>query len=459
MIRPTMLAIAASLLAAQAWADAPGKMFVHGSWVNVRSNAAADGPVVAHVTTNTPVMAGAPDGKACPISWGKDQKGFIACKLLGDRPLTLAEVSRESLPDGKPDPMYSPARAFWIAPSMDALFYAGKQFQKTLLPLEQFNREEGNVEGGNMDAPAPRLVRYAVPEFDAMKAVLAGGIVAGPDRDPVLLSCERMASLMAALPKDQVAKVSREWQDFSHPNSADYPHLFEPMGRCDVPELPTLSLPKIGPSLFKHVRELSAGNAPIERLSAHFSIGEHGKASGTPKWVNDYDHKRYNGAWDIGMYELTLDKPVFEHVVGRTGLVGAYQWTPQVRTVPFEGSSNCATGLHNKRMGKQVMAGYPAVKDALLWFQSPVALPIRAAKIKTQSYTVPQKTDPGGVKKIVTYDIDLNGDGIADFVQWDIWGTAQVSPPDGEFLTLRQVFVNINGTWYPFEQDYYGECT
>ncbi len=166
---------------------------------------------------------------------------------------------------------------------------------------------------------------------------------------------------------------------------------------------------------------------------------------------------RYTGAWDIGQYELALGKPLYEHVIGRTGLVGVYQWTPLVRETPFGPSAGCDEGLRNKRMGKQLMAGYPHVKDALLWFQSAEPLPYQNAKISSRTERVPDAKGVG-IKRVVIYEIDLNGDGIPDFVQWDIWGSPEITGPD-PLLTLRQVFVNISGIWYPFEQDSYSECT
>lgn len=461
--RTAQLAVAAfSLCAAVAHANNETKRWVHGSWVNVRSTAAADGPVIDHVITNTLVLLRAENGKSCEISWdkgGKTARGFVPCKLLGDRALRLAEVANETYRDGKANPQYSPPRAFWVAPSMDALFWAGAHFGKTLLSQQQQELERGA--SANPGAPPPKLVRYPVPEFDAMKAVLANGIVAPADRDPPLLTCRQMQEARRAQQPDNTPAVTRGYPEWSYPGLENFPHAYPMASDCRVPELPRLKLPDTKPSLFRNSKELAPGNADIERLGAHFGIVERGRTVGAPKWELDYDAMRYTGAWDIGKYELTLDKPLVEHVIGRTGLVGAYQWTSQVRETPFGPSGTCAEGLRNRRMGKQVLPGYPTIKDALMWFQAPAALPFKKAVVKSRVERVPDsaRTDNGiGIKRVAIYEIDLNGDGIPDFVQWDIWGTPEISGPD-PLLTLRVVFVNINGEWYPFESDSYGECT
>ena len=381
-----------------------------GNAINVRISAVPDSAVVTHITANTPVKVRGQQNKACEIFWGKDQHGFVPCNLLGDKPLTLAEVAHGDFVDGKADlPQYSPPRAFWIAPSMDALFSAGKHFQRTLLSPQQLAIEsrDNRISNSSWDWPPPRLIRYPVPEFEAMKALLAKGIVAGADRDPPLLTCQQMQQ---AKNKEGVIE---------YPNRENYPNTIPIVSDC-LPE----DLPRIRPSFFKSSRELAPGSSDIEKLGAHFGITERGKVIGSPKWGHDYDEMRYMGAWDIGEYELTLEKPLIEHVIGRTGLVGAYKWAPQIRVTPFGPEECCVGELRNKRMGKELMAGYPKVKDALMWFQSEKALPFKKAKISSRTENIPaskENADKERTERVVIYEIDLNSDGIPDFVQWDIF--------------------------------------
>jgi hypothetical protein len=431
--------------------------WIHGSWINVRTTAAADAPVAAHLTTNTQVTLKTKSDKACEIAWGEGQRGFVACKLLGERRLTLAELANETL-NGKANAQYAPARAFWVAPSMASLFAAGKHFQKTLLSPEQYTLETENTDSSK---PAPRLVRYPVAEFEAMKAELAKGLVASADLNPPLLSCKQLQAVAEKLYKEtkptDPERTSREY----YPNMQDFPFAADPPSSCPTSWLRGLRLPAITASVFKSSKEIAPGSAGVERIGAHFAITERGRVLGTPKWEFDYDNMRYTGAWDIGRYQLTLDKPVVEHVIGRTGLVGAYQWTPQATVTPYGPDRGCDSGLRNKRNGKQLLANYPNVKDELVWFQAPAALPFKTAKVTTRNVPVPEAStlpENGGVRKIIVYEIDLDRDGVADFLQWDIWSKPQISGPD-PLISRRMVFVNINGEWYPFDQDSFGECT
>jgi len=420
-------------LPATAQAQAPANRYVHGSWVNVRATSAADGPVVDHLITNTPVMLRAQDGKSCEIAWtrdGREGKGFVACKLLGDKPLTLADAN-------------SPLRAFWIAPSMAALFAAGDHFTETLLTQAQRELEGGNGPGEvQLDKP-PRLVRYPVPEFEAMKALLAGGIIAPGAGDPWTRSCDDIRAENAAQPKKADPRDDEAWR-YDEP-------------ACALPKM-ALRLPKAAPSLFKRGDRLLPGASGIEEISAGFRIAERGKTIAGPQWQNSYDRLQYTGAWDIGKYELTLDKPIVEHVIGRTGLVGAYTWTPQVRITPNE-HVGCAEGLIDERRGKQPVPGYPTVKDELMWFQAPQALPFRTAKIKARTERAPASGKGSlAIKRVAVYDIDLDGDGIPDFVQWDVFGVPMIQGGDPD-VVKREVYVNVGGRWYPFGQSFYHECT
>lgn len=457
-----LCAILACSAAASASAASPDTRWVRGSWVNVRQTAEPASTVLGQIITNTEVRLLAQGDKACEIAWGENSHGFIPCRLLGDKPLTLAEVSESGEPQS--NSQYSPPRAFWIAPSAATLFQAGRYFWDTMLSAKQRNLESGMLENGHCcgnDEKPPKLVRYAIPEFDAMKAVLAKGIVAAPDMDPPLASCAAFQAMYAArkstLPADWAERL---WDRTLYPGAENYPDSLPMIDNCLVAELPNLRLPAIRPSLFRNAKDILPGSAGTERISAHFGILEHGRVTGGPKWHFERNGgPSYSGAWDIGAYELTLDKPIIEHVIGLTGLVGAYQWTPKELIKPNFEDGNCAEGMAHKRMGKNLLPDYPAVKDALLWFQTPTALPMHTAKIARRvERATPQKRKSDQIQvdepiaRVVVYEIDLNNDGIPDFVRWNLDTQGM---PDSWYI----IYININGEWYPFEGYSFTECT
>src|ERR1017187_4845904 len=110
--------IAIILLSASGVAVAEtAQRWVVGSYVNVRAQAAKDSEIVDHLIANTPVTLLKANSDFCEISWGKNQQGFVACKLLGDQALNLDEIGAETLrgsSTAEPNPKYSPLRAFWL---------------------------------------------------------------------------------------------------------------------------------------------------------------------------------------------------------------------------------------------------------------------------------------------------------------------------------------------------------
>ncbi len=449
--------------AVQVEAQAEGKkMWVQGSWVNVRQSAEANAKVIDHLSANTVVSLLAQKDNNCEVSWGASGHGYLACKFLGDQALQFVDVANEvSNNEGKKS--YSPTRAFWVAPSMEGLFRAGKHFQESLLKPSQVELENGAVQDRPEPQRAPKIVRYPVPEFEAMKTVMSNGVVAPSIAFPPLFSCEQMQEMKRAQLKDASSQFTQKYSEWQVLDAYKYPYSYILVHDCRVPEIPQLRLPIVKASFFQDEKSVLRGSAPIEEISAKFGIVERGAVKGAPRWELDYDLYRYTGAWDIGAYQLTLEKPIYEHVVGRTGLVAAYRWTPQLDMVPYGPSGSCSEGLRNIRNGKELMAGYPKVKDALLWFQSPTPLNLKTAKVTSRIYQVKERLSKDGVfnagiKRVVAYEVDLDNDGIVDFVQWDMWGEPEITGPS-PLLTLRQVFINIKGVWYPFEQDSYGECT
>jgi hypothetical protein len=434
-----MLSVFAILLPCSA---STAEKWVHGSWVNVRETVETQSVVIEHVTTNTKVDVVAEQGKTCEIVWGEAKRGFVPCGLLGEKALTLKEVMvgwdyyrLESLEESlKRNPNYSPVRAFWIAPSAEALFAVGEYFEQTLLSRTQQNLEHGRKENGEdycPDSPGtcypadfkpPKLVRYPVPEFEAMKALLAQGIVvAAPTEYPPLLTCQ------------QILTDERDNDHSWHIFSMKGPHI-SVTEACNYGGW-ELFLPTIRPSFFKNNKDILPGNVDIEQISFHFGIVERGRVTRTPSWKLGYcGQGYYSGAWDIGRYELTLDKPVVEHVIGRNGQVGAYQWTQQQHS-DEEWLICDSTPLLWQRRGKTLLSG-TAIKDAdaLFWFQTPAALPFQNVKISQRTLDKELFNE--------VYEIDFDSDGIVDFVYLE-----------NRAVEMRLVIVNINGEWFPFEWD------
>jgi hypothetical protein len=405
--------------------------WVHGSWVNVREMADAQSAVIEHVTTNTQVEVLTREDERCEIAWKDEKRGFVPCELLGERPLTLEGVDS------------SHPRAFWIAPSASALFHVGEYFRQEFRG-EGLEAAQGiwswrdNGHSFHIEKPKPvPLVRYPIPEFEAMKARLAEGIIAAEDMDPPLLSCREIQEGWEA---QGYHFRYPSYEHFSHSTYSDLLSWWTPKCRSDIAGV---ELPKIRPSFFRDARYVLPRMAWIEQVSAHFGIVERGRVTSGPRWTMDQcGYTRYSGAWDIGGYELRLERPVVEHVIAADGRVGAYLWQEE-HFYPYDLDSACTGGFHHQIRGVSPLPAYADIKakEALFWFYAPEALPLK--KVKVSRLIEPTEDNPTGV-----YEIDLDNDGSADFAYWADWG----------HTLFHTVFININGEWYLFDFDFDEEC-
>jgi hypothetical protein len=314
-------------------------------------------------------------------------------------------------------------------------------------------------------------VRHLIPEFEAMKTVLAQGVVVAGDVP--FLPCFQLKS-----------GQSSYWEWLTAENCHQ------------IRNAPDLQLPKIHPSYFKDGNDILPGNASLEWMSAHFGIPETGRKITSPYWYgpdHNSDERHVLGAWDIGVYELRLEQPVVEHVVRVDGEIAAYQWTPIYRVIdPLTltgslmfgpdrtwdgwrewGIGKGGTRDFNVRRGQTPLPGYATMlipqkhavpvppsdeEDAraprtLLWFQSAKALPLQNAGITHHTIKIPEITGIHHGFTISVFEVDLDHDGIADFVKW-FPGNIDNFPRITMNGLISIVFVNIDGKWYRFETDY-----
>lgn len=413
--------------------------WVHGSWVNLRTAPSTKAEVIDRLVINTEITLQSTQGDWCEITInGKPLRGFLGCKFLGEKPLTLADLGPDEYRANAP-------RAFWLAPSARRLMAAGIHFRDTLLTERQRQREEFHFENNepfDIDKP-PGIVRYPVPEFDAMKDLMRKGVIAAQENRPGSM---KWTELIQQLPNDS---------NGSFQSQGLYLYGYQV-------SLARFATPKpVGPSLFKRTTDLATRSAAIENLSAQFGIIERLRILGGPKWV----HQRHNdpgvaGFWDMGSFELTLDKPVFEYVIGRQGLAAAVRWNNATEKHAIDADEGCSEGINLAMRATTPVPGYPKVKDPLVWIFTPEPLPYKKVSIKRSARRLPppatDKPDwqEHSLELIVIHEIDLDNDGIADLSVWE-----GMSPRFGSEVGTRIVLANIAGEWHLIEADSYSECT
>lgn len=389
--------------------------WVQGSWVNVRTGPQSNATVVTHWVVNTPAQVLNRSGDWCAAKAADNTQGFIKCKLLGDKALTLEEVSSGANAD--------PMRAFWIAPSLDRLIAVGNFLREKLLTEQQKQLEY--LSELPTDKPA-KLIRYPVPEFEAMKQVLIRGVSLKPE--------------------------------------VEIKNSYTGGDGTEVPILDQLlkqhQLKPVKPSLFKKKTDVVIATANPDDLDSLAALTGGQMAMRVlrgPRFRHDYDGFVADGFWDVGAVEVTLQKPVVLHVIAEDGLVSA-AIRGRVKVTPNGEYAGCRDAIFSTiPEDAKPIAGYPVVTDNLLGFYLPKALDVRKAKITKRAVTVKLKDGMGELvtEKALLRDIDINSDGIPDFSVWRGPTVGAVAP----LIFWKAIFMNVAGTWEQVFFDSEADCT
>jgi hypothetical protein len=154
------------------------------------------------------------------------------------------------------------------------------------------------------------------------------------------------------------------------------------------------------------------------------------------------------GAWDIGRYALEIREPIFEHVIGADGKIGVYAWQP--KEVLAVEDNDCMPDAIQERHGTRLVDGYAKVPHASLWFEAKAPLPLHEALVSNKVHKVDAGEFYGEKTPLAVQTIDLDRDGVPDFVQWSV--------PEGEAMYSWVIFINLDGVWHIFDKDEPARC-
>lgn len=414
-LAPALLALAGAALAQT------GPHFIHGSWVHVREAAAPTARPVEQLTTNTPVEVTARQGDWCGVKYATGKTGFVACSLLGPKPLTLAEAAS------------APARAFWVAPSPNRLAAYGLSLPPP--PALRLDTLKKTLQAGE-------TVRFPpVAEFEAAKKLMKAGV----KLDPLL-------EIVRRKPSDPLAELKG--------------YKLQP-----TPIKPSLFRTHDGVAL---VSEQDAdGVAAV--AGSRVSLTPNGPPTGWFSRHNGPEIEGITGFWDVGHAVLSFEPAMTLYSVAANGLVGA----AAVRALPFgvggEGhycgarylgkslpEGGAVTQAYQSEEGADIalQRGYPVLKDGsevLVTLAVQRDKPLRqSAKVRTQSEvvkglkasdgTTEPRESPAVAPRAVLREIDLEGDGVADVLQLET--PMYVGEVSVDVVYRRVWFLNINGQWF-----------
>lgn len=402
--------------------------------VDVHRKASAESEITARVVADTQVMLIDRRGEWCEIlAFDGDAHGFVRCRALGEQAVSSRDDSAVGRSAAIAERASGPIDIFWKYPSLDRLLEVGEYLEERHLDAAQLELERGLSFDATFDENRPpEITRFPIDEFEAMKRLLRDGVVAPEAAQPGFIPWSELKQVASDHALRRGAQdIQGRW--FSDP-------IFELMTEGDMRPVEA--------SLFTDFAELAPTSSSLEGLSARFGVRHRVQVRGEPEWAYvRHEGPLVAGSWDIGAFEQTLDEPVVEYVIGRQGLAAAMTWQPRmVRNLKEELEASCDEGIGFEPRARTRMSGYPSVEDPLIWFFADRPLPYKQADIKTYA----KRLSDTGTNLLVIYEIDLNGDQVADLAAWEEIGEWRMAhdPARQTRLGARIFFANVAGSWY-----------
>lgn len=418
------------LLALSATCAAQTPAWVHGSWVNVRQSAIAQSAVLAQLPTNTPLSVVSRNEGWCEVTAQTVPRGFIHCSLLGDKPLTLADIMAQA-PDGYLSADQT-ARAFWVAPSVGRFAALGGRLR------DPYRRNWQTLKPGE----APSLPTTS--EFKAVQRVLQRGI------------------------RPEVGNELRRGL---------------PVPIDKLPDAIVLKPTAIKPSLFRLHSDVALVSEGDQDTMAAVS-GATITMENTRKPViffHPHDGVNSTGFGDLGTIDLRFDPPIPVYAVMDSGRIGAVSIPKRVDFGLWD-TGSCAQSDSYGSIQKAFGWPWPVQDDhdrnSTLHFQvdhrpgfAKIDAPALAAFVTTKPVS-PGKANvlhrsakiavnPDDYRSLkylgkqelersfrsgearTLWEIDLDRDRIPDILvyRWE-------RPGSTEMETILRWYVNVNGQWY-----------
>jgi hypothetical protein len=433
--------------------------FVQASFARVRAAPGKDAGTLTWLVTNTSVRLIALQEEWCEIeidetpgeshgAANEKTRGFMSCDLLASGPLTLTMV--EARLAGKPSAksrLNWLSRAFWIAPSLTRWTAVGEALEGAYLDEVTQRQEIVN------EAPQ----RFKVQEFEAMKQRLANGIRVTPEAYRAPSGAVGGLDHLPEIPEDAGQaghRVPMPQIKSSHFGKNEIPVIFQ-----DFKYLGNYVSRDTG-SILSLIDALSAFNGAPFRVTvtepAYYALHpEIPAVADLGEWPGGLIKvagamEVIVGIWDVGGLRATFEGNALLHGVTARGEPTARDVREIALGIGYD--SPCSYSGSSAVMESKPVAGYaPSTAAILRWAGKPIPGGAGArASIRTQRLTGKSEYD-----QVLTHEIDLNRDGVADFLIWQGRYMPQVS---AEGL-WEAVFANIDGHWRLLRYDEDADCT
>lgn len=459
--------------AAQRW--------VSGSAVTLRTAPRADAAVTARLPLNTVVkLLREETGTGyCEVQPASGPSGYLACRYLAPTPVVLAHIRGYRRADEPPPPDYDPERAFWLAPSWNALEeYVAylKERHPGIPPQGPWPRDEALERmkahlalGLNGRKPEPyadwaELKRKAAQEMD-----LGGEARRLQAQGKKVTEEASLRDWRAQVTASELQTALGLWGPLHDAISADG-------GAARIVRLVrALEFPAVRPSLFRSEAQVAPPRTTPEEASGRFGIVF--RTLVTPRSVPKPNAEDVSGA---GLYDMlartqALVRPVQRVQLFRDGRLRAESsfvraketlwrdvdepecsgWVPGFSFGDADAGIwryfDTEGGATDSRRQNRNPAG------SLFAFYANIALPPGPA-VRTETRMTLNRDDTGFVGGTHLF-YDLDGDGVADLAVWEGQGKGP-GHLDGLTTTddrwYRLVLVNIDGAWKVLGSDTFG---
>ncbi|WP_291433282.1 SH3 domain-containing protein [Acidovorax sp.] len=436
--RVATVALLAAALAGSAIAQVPAvapakSRYVQGSWVNLRESTQPQARVVAQVPANTVLQQLTERDGWCAVLYAGDARlgpllaeplqAHIACNLLADQPLSLAQAGKDA------------ARAFWVAPSPNRLRAYGNALPRPpALQLPTLAKSHAH------EMPVQYPTR---PEWEAAKKLMRAGVLLQPEQE---IDRGRPVN-----PLDDLKLATRPEYD-------------------NIPAVAPLAakpaLPAIAPSYFRsHTSVALLHETDADGLAAvagiRISVIPTGAPVGRFNRHSGPEIEYITGFWDVGSADQAFAPALTVYAITHKGLVGAHTVRQRYWDISNEehycGGHYPGRGFNDPGEEAQPVRGYAKLSDSaevLTRLVLPGKLPPDAVKVKTRRYATSwmQPADPPIRDKpqrkntaVLVHEIDVDRDGIADILRIDTPSPGSMS---FEPIFEWRWYLNIGGQWF-----------
>ncbi len=421
--------------------------YVQASRVPLRSTPSAASTAQGYVTTNTQVRLLADKVEWCEVLDLESQvRGFCLCKYLAAKPLTMAEIQShligtETSKISDRERLDWLSRAFWVKPSLTKWIAVGTAMESVLLSAETRQKE----------ITGQKALRFKVPEFEAMKKRLAQGVVS-----------KELVDLSSGIAVDNIEylKIARA----------------------------KMKLPKVAPSLFKtgdvfamvgppfSANDLYIGISLVERLSLTANLPYRVAATEPAQYADfnpqlgtlsfqtvkgEHNQKRRSGflqvsgafdiivgVWDVSQVTVTFDKVPKLQGITRKGEPTEAGVESVTMPIGEQGGGCGGNGMSVKTREISEKGKAPWSSALMSWVGSPAVK--GKSTVRTRKFKGADEWDA-----LVIDDIDLDGDGTAEFSVWNGKYQPQISAQG----IWQAVFANVSGNWVVVSYNQDADCT